>query len=913
MLPLFAWLLLTCLLAFSLLAAAQRGPDTLADLQRQFLTPPDDARIMMRWWWFGPAVTKPQLEKELRLMKEGGIGGVEIQPVYPLELDDPAKGLLNLRFLAPEFLDAVQFTNAKARELGLRVDLTVGSGWPYGGPMVPATQAASRLRVERIKVQPGQESVQMPSLRDGESFITAFQGRRELTNLKDGAILLPEAPAQPGEVLCFIASRTRQQVKRAAYGSEGFVLDHYDRTALNNYLRQVGEPLVNAFGGQPPYAVFCDSLEVFNSDWTGDFLSEFQKRRGYDLKPLLPALVRDMGPQTGSIRHDWGQTLTELVNERFITPMRDWAHQHKTRFRIQGYGIPPATIASNANVDLTEGEGPHWKVLRASRWASSANHLYGRNITSSETWTWLHSPSFRAAPLDVKAEADLHFLQGVNQLIGHGWPYTPEGIEYPGWRFYAAAVFNEKNPWWIVMPDVAKYLQRVSFMLRQGRPANEVAFYLPNSDAWAGFTSGKVHYMIEALKDRIGEDAVAQVLEAGFNLDFFDDDVLRQIGKVEKGALALGPNKYKAVVLPNVERIPLDTLKTLEAFARAGGVVIASRRVPSLAPGYKATDAERTQIRELSQRLFEGENAPAHFVPDEKPQLGATLAKLLRPAVSLSPAVPDIGFIHRRTPEADIYFLANSSNAPQRVTAIFQARGTQAELWNPFDGSVTPLAAQFTAAGVSVPLEFEPYASRLLVFSKRRLAAPAPPQPAEPATLLDLTTDWQVSLTAQEKPQTWERLHSWAEREPTRFYSGTVTYEKEVTVSAAQLRAGQTLRLDFGEGQAVPVQPRRNGMRAWLDAPIRDAAVIYINNQRAGALWCPPYLLEVTKLLKPGANRLRVVVGNTAINYLAGHKQPDYTRLNQRYGERFQPQDMENLQPLPSGLLGPVRLVAVDR
>ena len=98
-------------------------------------------------------------------------------------------------------------------------------------------------------------------------------------------------------------------------------------------------------------------------------------------------------------------------------------------------------------------------------------------MTSSETFTWLHSPVFRATPLDMKAEADLHFLCGVNQIICHGWPYTAEGASYPGWSFYAAAVFDEKNPWWIVMPDVTKYLQRMSYILRQGTPANDVALY----------------------------------------------------------------------------------------------------------------------------------------------------------------------------------------------------------------------------------------------------------------------------------------------------------------------------------------------------------------------------------------------------------------------------------------------------
>ena len=111
----------------------------------------------------------------------------------------------------------------------------------------------------------------------------------------------------------------------------------------------------------------------------------------------------------------------------------------------------------------------------AARWASSANHLFDRAVTASETWTWLHSPSFAATPLDLKAEADRHFLMGVNQLIGHGWAYTSEGVDYPGWRFYAAAVFNESNPWFIAMPDVSRYLARVSFMMRQGAPANDVA------------------------------------------------------------------------------------------------------------------------------------------------------------------------------------------------------------------------------------------------------------------------------------------------------------------------------------------------------------------------------------------------------------------------------------------------------
>jgi hypothetical protein len=124
------------------------------------------------------------------------------------------------------------------------------------------------------------------------------------------------------------------------------------------------------------------------------------------------------------------------------------------------------------------------------------------------------------------------------------------------------------------------------------------------------------------------------------------------------------------------------------------------------------------------------------------------------------------------------------------------------------------------------------------------------------------------------------------------------------------LQKGLRVKLDFGEGQ--PVEPSRltNGMRAWLDAPVRDAAVVYVNGERAGAVWMPPYAADVTRLLKPGENRVRILVGNTALNHMAGRRLPDYRLLTLRYGDRFQPQDMDKVKPLPSGLMGPIRLVA---
>ncbi|MEW6128027.1 MAG: glycosyl hydrolase [Acidobacteriota bacterium] len=903
--------------------AQATGNSSVDELQKLFQSPPDDARIMMRWWWFGPSITKARLEQEMRLMRAGGIGGFEVQPVYPLALDDDGRGIKTLPYLSDDFLDALQFTAVKARELGLRFDLTLGSGWPFGGSTVSVNDAAGRLRVERVKVNDQSRRVKIPDVGNGEKLIAAFftanqsqtftkDSFKELTELKDGAVWLPENFIGAGEIFFFISSRTGQQVKRPALGGEGFVLSHLDRAATENYLKTVGDRLFAKLESHRPYAIFCDSLEVYNSDWTPDLLEEFQKRRGYDLKPHLPALVVSTGEHTADIRRDWGRTLSELFNERFLIPLHDWAKRQQTRLRVQSYGVPAVRLSSNAHLDLSEGEGVQWRGLSTTRWASSASHIYDRKVTSSEIWTWLHSPSFRATPLDVKAEADRHFLQGINQLIGHGWPYTPEGIAYPGWRFYAAGVFNEKNPWWVVMPEVSSYLQRLSFLMRQGRPANDVAIYLPNDDAWSRFSNGKIH-LVEVLREMLGQNLIPSVLGAGFNFDFFDDDSFKQIGRVENGSLVLGEQKYRAVILPNVENIPLDTLEKLQALARGGGVLIATRQMPVKAPGMHAA-ADKPKVTTLSQAIFSGASPIGHFVTDETEQLKNRLASLVKPDVQLSPQTSDIGFIHRQTESAEIYFLANTGNVSRNVKATFRVQGMNAEWWNPFDGTIAPAKIESQSAqGTTLTLELEPYGSRVLVFTKRALPVAQIKPSQNIPTAMDISNEWQVTFGENQSAVRFATLRSWTDDESTRYFSGLASYEKTINVPDSFLQSGLNVQLDFGEGMAIASQPARPqagpGMQTYYDAPVREAAVIYLNNQKAGTLWCPPYKLDVTKFIRRGENQIKIVVANTAINHMAGRALPDYRLLNSRYGERFQPQDMDRVQPVPSGILQPIRLV----
>jgi hypothetical protein len=816
---------------------------TINEVKQGFERPPDDARIMMRWWWFGSAVTKPELEHEMIQMKQGGIGGFEVQPVYPLALDNPETGFRNLPYLSDDYLDMLKFTNDKARELGLRMDITLGSGWPFGGPHIPVTEAAGKLRADRVTIPAGAGSVPVPAVSNGEKFIAAFIGMQQLSDIRDGRLFLPKDTGGNKQVTFFISSRTGMQVKRPSVGAEGFVLDHYDRKAIESHLSFTGEKLMRAFGSRPPTAVFSDSLEVFASDWTPNFLEEFRKRRGYDLMPYLPALASDIGEKTMQIRHDWGQTLTELGDDNYLTPIREWAHKHGTQFRSQTYGVPPAVLSSNALVDLPEGEaGPKWRVFSVSRWAASASHLYNRTVTSSETWTWLHSPAFRATPLDMKAEADLHFLQGINQLIGHGWAYSPESAGEPGWRFYAAAVFNAHNPWWLVMPDITKYLQRVSYLMRQGKPSNDVAVYLPTDDAWAGFTLGK-NSVDRSMEEMLGPRMLPEILDAGYNLDFIDDRAISSVGI-----------PYPVLVVPDTKRMPAATIAKLAEYEQRGGIVIHTN---SAAVG-----------------------------------LGKAITAKLAPDFA---SVTGIGFVHRKLDDGEIYFVANTTNKPVHTMATVRVKGLEPEWWEPFTGQPSGVKQE----GGKIALDLEPYESRILIYSKAKSGAPIP---VTPQRSVDISDEWTVAFP--DAPDHMAKLHSWTDEEETKFFSGRAAYEKQIDVTDTHVM------LKLGEGTPLPVAATGNpGMRAYLESPVREAAQVFINGQLAGYVWHPPYQLDISRFVHTGKNELTILVGNLAINRMAGEAQPDYKLLNLQYGKRFDPQDMNDLKPLPSGLFGPVQLL----
>jgi len=342
--------------------------------------------------------------------------------------------------------------------------------------------------------------------------------------------------------------------------------------------------------------------------------------------------------------------------------------------------------------------------------------------------------------------------------------------------------------------------------------------------------------------------------------------------------------------------MPAETLSRLRAFAAAGGRVIATERLPERSPGLR------------------GGILPADLTVTPTPvaSLGGALRAALTPDIRLEPASPEVGQHHRRVGDADVYFLANTGNVPRAARLTVRAIG-RAEWWDPLTGATR--AADVVAADretMTLPLDLEAYGSIVLIVAQgpsprlRAGAEPAAaPRPSTPRT--QLRGPWTIAFPeAGIAARRRDALTSWDADDDTRFFSGVATYE--TTVEIAAMPRGATATLDFGPEKALEPADKGPGMRAWLDAPVRDAAVVTVNGKRAGSVWCPPYRLDISAFVRPGTNTLSIRVGNTALNHMAGRPLPDYRLLNLRYGERFQPQGMELIRPLPSGLLGPVTL-----
>ena len=835
---------------------------TLDDLRAGWRDPSPDSRPMMRWWWFGPDVERGELDRELSAMAAAGVGGVEVSYVYPLGLDSPD-------LLSRTFLDHLRYAAGRARELGLRFDLTLGSGWSFGGPHISTELAAAKLEFDRREIPPTAARIPVGNGWPGERVVAGFLGAGSVGEPADfipleigGGWLDIPSGSGPRQLIIASVRPTGQVVKRAAAGADGPVLDHYSAAAVRAHLDAVAEPLLQAVPAELIGSVFCDSLEVYAANWTPPIIDEFQRRNGYPLLPRLFQLIID-GEGSDQFRIDYYRTLTELYEQNFVAVIRDWAAGHGVPFRIQGYGTPPAAISSYRFADLYEGEGFGWKQITQTRWASSAAHLYGLPVVSSETWTWVHSPSFRATALDLLGEAHEHLLVGINQFVGHGWPYSPQVTDGLGQYFYAAGALDDRNPWWPAMPELMPYLQRLSWLMRQGEPVADVLIYVPADDLYPrlGHEVGGSLDLWKESRAHIDPAIPATIREDGWNFDLVDDTAL----------VGVDPAAVAVIILPGAERIPAQTRAWLDNCRRAGGTVINTGSAEDLA---------------------------------------GTIARVTAPDLQVFPATGDIGSVHRRLADAELYLVINTG-PHQRPVQVTPRDGHRCyEVWNARTAGVTASGA----AGGPIALDLAPYQSAVVVLHDQPAESIPVSAPAISADrrFLDPVgielNDWTVQFPGEDSVEV-TLPHRWEDDPARQHFSGTVTYRTtfeldDLGTDRVLIDFGPTAPIDAGSTERAGV--RGNSYRVEVLAPIGEVAQVVANGRAVGLLWAPPYRLDLGDHLRPGTNTIELQVSNTAANALAADTAIErlVQASREHYGRRFVMQDLDRaLDGVSSGLL----------
>ena len=626
-------------------------------------TPKVENRPGAIWWWMGSAVDKENITWNLETMREAGMGGGTIVPIYGV------KGYENqyIQHLSPEFVEMVSHASQEAKRLGMWVDMTTGTGWPFGGPMITDDYCDAKVVYKDGKIS------------------QKFSGRK---------------------------------VKRAAPGNAGKAINPFSAKAMEFYLKHFDGPF-SGDGVAMPRAMYHDSYE-FMGNWSKELPAEFKKRRGYDLMKYLPELFGKMGDAdtVARIKSDYRETLSDLHLDYLKTWVK-WSESKGCTTRNQAHGSPSNLLdlygasgipetetfgASQFNIPGIRREkhnvdGKNAPRPLINRMASSAAHVSGKPLVASETCTWIRN-HFRAALSQAKPEIDQLFLNGINHIFFHGTCYSPQDAPWPGWLFYASFEYNPRNAIWRDAPLLNAYITRCQSILQSGKPDNDIALYWPIFDIWH-YRNGmeqqlSVHDPGWLTGSTCGK--LAKQLKAdGFGFDFISD---RQL-------LAGKSKPYKAIVVPQTSHMPLATVRKLLELSASGQPVIFVGSLPSDVPGFREFKKRRTELERLlkDQERLVVKNAALKEV-------------LAKSEVIREPMVENgLDFIRRTHKNGYHYFVANMSNKPVDRWVKLGVASTSVVVMDPRSAQ-SGIAAQ---RGNDVYLQLKPGESRILrTFDSRK-------------------------------------------------------------------------------------------------------------------------------------------------------------------------------------------------
>ena len=705
-------------------------------------------------------------------------------------------------------------------------------------------------------------------------------------------------------VLRFGWSLTGHKNGPAEPAATGLEVDKLDPAAVKRYVDSYLDLYAKATGKQlGPNGVqnlLTDSWEAGVQNWTPKLFEEFRARRGYDPVPYSPVLTGRIVHSTDTSERflrDFRQTLKDLVA---TNPHGVIAKELRARgmgYYSEAQGDTPRAIADGmtlkARSDIPTAEywyrpfaaGPDQLPLKADlEEAASAAHVYGKPLAAAEALTvaagndmWSFSPRM------LKPVADEIFARGINRILLHESHLQPLVDKKPGLAMFIFGQFFNRNETWAedAKPWV-DYLARTSHMLQQGRYVADVAYFY-----------GEEKNLTELFQHRLNAD-----VPSGYRYDYINPEGLLDLLSVHDGKIVTASGMtYRVLYMPaHVTRYTLGALRKVQRLVEQGAIVVGPKPVSGL--GLADKDAH---IRAIADEVWgpgagsvTGRGFGKGRVYATADLATALVAERVAPDVSYAGATAgsQILTLHRRSDDADIYFVSNQRPEAEALEASFRVAGREPELWQAETGAIERLSYRLDGDRTVTPLKLAAHQAVFVVF-RRKAEAPRWTKPAMQETALTtLQGPWPVKFEAGRgapPTTTFSQLISWPQstNDAVRYFSGAATYTKSVRAPADWFTAGKRVHLDLGQ--------------------VHELATVFVNGKKVGTAWHAPYRLDITEALRRGENRLEIKVVNLWPNRLIGDKQPGSKPV------AFAPQSMYTAKSplLPSGLLGPVRLVGV--
>ena len=912
----FLWCFIT---SFAIFAA---NDDTKWPLQTV------ECKPWTRWWWFGSAVDEKNLAYNIGNLGEAGIGGVEITPIYgTIGYEDKY-----ISYLSPKWMNMLAFTHTQAQKWGMQVDMNNGTGWPFGGPDVTLNNAACKAIFQEYSVTGNQETdlkiiVNDPKQRGVATLsrLMAYSDKGFKFDLTDHVAtngqLKWKAPKGKWRLIALFAGRTLQQVKRAAPGGEGYVMDHLDATAVKDYLGKFD----NAFSGNKtpyPHTFFNDSYEVYGANWSPTLLEEFYKRRGYKLEDYFPEFL-DKGKTDRSRRviSDYRETLGEMLEDNFTLQWTNWAHRHGAITRNQAHGSPANLINLYADVDIPECEifgisdfnipGLRKDSLikkndgdpTTLKFASSAAHIAGKPFKSAETFTWL-TEHFRTSLSQCKPEIDQMFTSGVNHVFFHGTPYSPQEAPWPGWLFYASINMSPTNSFWKDAPAFFSYIARVQSFLQYGKPDNDMLLYLPVYDIWNEQQDDYyLTFSIHDMKERLPKfyETVEKIRESGRDVDYISDKYILS-ATVENGQIKTsGGTTYKVLVMPAAKFMPIETARKIYELAANGATIIFIDQYPNNVPGLKDLEVRKNRLEKLV-----GQFPHVDFGKTQIDKMGKGTIITGKNYDELFKAAGIEGesfmtqfkgqFIRRKNDSGYHYFFTLLS--PNAIDNWVQltVKATSAIFFDPLTGKTGKAKIRQNNSKTEVYMQLQPGQSIILkTFTQKEAVAPQWKYYQPTKDKITLNSGWKLSFDESEPA-----IHGTFDIDT--LGSWTILPNENAKKNMGTARYTTSFRLD-----------KLSADEYWLNlGDVRESARVRINGMPVDTLFAVPFKTAVGKYLKIGTNTLEIEVTNLPANRIA-----DYDRRGIVWrifhdinivDINYQKTTYYKWETVPSGLLGPVTL-----